>query len=1010
VSAQEEGERQTGLTVTAPGSYNAEIGCNPALGAEGDWAPDCSVILLTDDDGDGVYVLVNSSIPAGNYEVKVAINRSWSENYGANGARDGGNILFEVPVDYAEVTFSWDSGTKILDISINPEVIGGPVVIEQTVSMDLNRQEAHWVSADTIIWDVGEVPEGATFQLYYSPDARLVPDTTGFLGGSSAILTLDPSGVSAEIAARFPHLAGGSVLKLNAAEVGIAARILRSQLGVVMLDANGEALGGTGLQIPGVLDDLFYYDGPLGVTYDDDIPTIRVWAPTAQQVLLKLFDDSNPETDPRNVTMRLDPTTGVWSAIGEADWTGKYYLYDVRVFAPSVQQVVNNLVTDPYSVSLSLNSTRTQIIDVQDAALAPAEWDATTKPTLAAPEDIVLYELHVRDFSISDETVPEADRGTFRAFTHTESNGMQHLINLANAGLTHIHLLPVFDIATINEDRSAQETVDPAELAALPPDSEEQQALLNPVRDLDGFNWGYDPYHYNVPEGSYSTTPDGTARILEFREMVQALNSNGLRVVMDVVYNHTNSSGQADRSVLDRIVPGYYHRLNDAGGVASSTCCANTATEHRMMERLMVDSVVLWATVYKVDGFRFDLMGHHMRSNMEAVRAALDGLTLEADGVDGRSIYVYGEGWNFGEVQDNARGVNATQLNMGGTGIGTFNDRLRDAVRGGSPFGGWQDQGFAQGLAVDPNGLTAGTPEEQMARLMLLSDHIRVGLAGNLADYSFQTADGSLLMGRELIYNGAPAGYTLDPQEHIVYVSAHDNETIFDAIQEKAPESATMPERVRMQILANSISMFSQGVPFFHAGDDILRSKSGDRNSYNSGDWFNRLDFTYVTNNWGVGLPPAGDNQDRWAHLQPLLADLALAVTNEDIEFTARVFQEQLAIRRSSPLFRLQTAEEVIARLSFQNTGPDQLPGLIVMTLDDSGDLTDLDPNYSRIVLLFNASPEPQSFAYPDAGEMSYTLHPLQAESVDVVLQGAAYAEGTFTVPGRTAAIFVVNQ
>jgi pullulanase/glycogen debranching enzyme len=224
--------------------------------------------------------------------------------------------------------------------------------------------------------------------------------------------------------------------------------------------------------------------------------------------------------------------------------------------------------------------------------------------------------------------------------------------------------------------------------------------------------------------------------------MVQALNQRGLRVVMDVVYNHTNSAGQDSKSVLDRIVPGYYHRLNADGNVEMSTCCQNTATEHAMMEKLMVDSLVTWAKAYKVDGFRFDLMGHHMKSNMLKVRAALDALTVAKDGVDGKSIYVYGEGWNFGEVANSARGVNATQLNMPGTGIGTFSDRLRDRARGGGPFNGLQDQGFISGLFYDPNSTNQGTPEEQKTRLLDHMDQIRVGLAGNLRDYRFTNVKG----------------------------------------------------------------------------------------------------------------------------------------------------------------------------------------------------------------------------------------------------------------------------
>ena len=283
----------------------------------------------------------------------------------------------------------------------------------------------------------------------------------------------------------------------------------------------------------------------------------------------------------------------------------------------------------------------------------------------------------MRDFSITDETVPAGHRGTYLAFTDDRSDGMRHLRRLADSGLNTLHLLPSNDIATIEEDRSKQQEPQ-CDLRSFPPDSEAQQACLEPIRDTDGFNWGYDPLHYTTPEGSYSTRPDGPARTREFREMVQAVNRAGLRVVMDVVYNHTPAAGQDPKSILDRIVPGYYHRLTLTGSVETSTCCSNTATEHRMMEKLMVDSVVTWAREYKVDGFRFDLMGHHSKANMLEVRRALDKL--------GRDIYVYGEGWNFGEVANDARFVQATQLNMAGTGIGTFSDRLRDAVRGGGPF------------------------------------------------------------------------------------------------------------------------------------------------------------------------------------------------------------------------------------------------------------------------------------------------------------------------------------
>lgn len=1001
-----------GLVVTVPGSYNAEVGCSTGLGVEGDWAPDCEVTLMSDPDGDGVYTYVATSIPEGNYEAKVAINKSWSENYGADGARDGQNIRFEVPVDYAQVTFSWDSGTKILMIEIDESVIGTAAEIApSTAAPDLSTQQAHWVTRDTIAWNIGEVVEGTTFKLFYAPEAGMIGSSSGFTGGSSIDLTYDPAGLSEAIEARFPHLRGYSALKVQEADWGLVPGILRMQAGIAALDADGKAINGTGLQIPGVLDDIYHYDGPLGISFNIDVPVLRVWAPTAQRVRLRLFDDAEDETRGETINMEFDRETGVWSVVGQPRWLNKYYLYEVKVYAPTTQEIETNLVTDPYSISLSMNSTRSHLINLNSPGFMPRGWHDLVKPELAAPEDIVIYELHVRDFSIYDATVPEVERGTFKAFTRTESAGMQHLLALAEAGLTHVHILPAFDIATINEDPSARVESDVKALASFPPDSEEQQALIEPLRDADGFNWGYDPYHYTVPEGSYSTDADGPARVLEFREMVYALNQNGLRVVMDVVYNHTNSSGQNDKSVLDQIVPGYYHRLNNRGGVETSTCCQNTATEYWMMEKLMIDSLITWATVYKVDGFRFDLMGHHMRENMVHVREALDALTIENSGVDGKSIYIYGEGWNFGEVQDNARGVNATQLNMGGLGIGTFNDRLRDAVRGGSPFGDRTFQGFISGLGVYSNGLTGGTESEQLTRSLLFGDQIRIGLAGNLRDYTFVGADGSVVSGADISYNGQPAGYTLDPQEQIVYVSKHDNETLWDILLYKQLPDVTVSDLVRMQNLGNSIVLLSQGVPFFQAGDDMLRSKSLDRNSYNSGDWFNRLDFTYQTNNFAVGLPPRGDNGDRWAEMQPILANTDLRVSEADILAGVMHFREMLAIRKSSPLFRLQTAEEVQARLSFQNVGAEQIPGVIVMTLADDGDLDDLDPNYETIVVVFNARPETLSYVYEGAEGQAYELHPILVNSGDAVVQEAAFdaESGTFSVPGRTTAVFVLK-
>ena len=480
---------------------------------------------------------------------------------------------------------------------------------------------------------------------------------------------------------------------------------------------------------------------------------------------------------------------GVWRASGEPSWRNATYLYEVTVYVPALDEVVVNAVTDPYSVALTTNSARSVLADLEDPALAPDGWRRLRKPRLAQPEDSTIYELHVRDFSISDETVPPAHRGTYLAFTDRDSDGMRHLRELARSGMNTLHLLPTNDIATIEEDRSAHQEP-PCDLRAFPPASERQQECVAQVAAGDGFNWGYDPLHYTTPEGSYATDPEGPARTLQFRQAVQGINRAGLRVVVDVVYNHTPAAGQDPKSVLDRIVPGYYQRLDPAtGAVETSTCCANTATEHLMMGKLMRDSVLTWARHYKVDGFRFDLMGHQPKALMVALRRDLDALTRRRDGVDGRRIFLYGEGWNFGEVANDARFVQASQLNMAGTGIATFSDRLRDAVRGGGPFDDDpRIQGFASGLFTDPNGSPAnGSAAEQRTRLLHYQDLIRLGLAANLRDYTFLDSTGQLVRGADVDYNGQPAGYAADPGETITYVDAHDNETLFDVLTLKLP-------------------------------------------------------------------------------------------------------------------------------------------------------------------------------------------------------------------------------
>ncbi|GAB4502495.1 MAG: pullulanase-type alpha-1,6-glucosidase [Anaerolineales bacterium] len=968
--------------LTAIGDFQQALGCANNADAA------CLRSWLQDPDGDGLFTFATRSLKAGTYSVGVAQNE------------DSASLLaqpqtFTVKKDGDEIYFGYDTVKNEFTLSADGAPRG-----------NLAKLKAHWVRRDLILWNTVGSPK-YTYSLFYSPEAALTLTADGVSGGAEIPLEYLKAGADAEIKAKFPQLAAFTAFRLPPQSPETLAEILQAQIAVIVRDENGKVVDVTGVQLPGVLDDLFAYDGNLGVTFEGDSPRLSLWAPTAKSVSLMLFAAPGDSSPAATLPLKREPASGVWTLMGEPAWAGKFYLYQVQVYVPSTGKIETNLVTDPYSLALSTNSQKSQIVNLADPALQPADWNSTPLPTLAAPEDIVIYELHLRDFSISDASVPENLRGTYLAFTVQNSNGMTHLRELAQAGLTHIHLLPVFDIASVNEDKSIWQTVDEAALAALPPDSEQQVTAVSAISGVDGFNWGYDPYHYTVPEGSYATDPQGAARTLEFRQMVQALNQNGLRVVMDVVYNHTNASGQDEKSVLDKIVPGYYHRLNDEGKVESSTCCSNTASEHAMMRKLMVDSVLTWARDYKVDGFRFDLMGHHMLADMQAVRAALDALTLEKDGVDGKSIYIYGEGWNFGEVANNARGVNATQQNIGGTGIGVFNDRLRDAARGGGPFGDPREQGFATGLFFQSNGAENRSAEMQKSKLLDYGDWIRISLAGNLADYAITRANGDTVPARLVLYNGAAAGYTRDPQENIVYVSAHDNETLWDAIQIKAPENASLQERVRMNNLALSLVAFSQGVPFFHAGDDLLRSKSLDRNSYNSGDWFNKLDWTLETNNWGVGLP--GEGRDKWDIFRPLLANPALKAGQAEIRFAAAVFQEYLKIRKSSPLFRLQTAEQVQQSVAFLNTGPQQIPGLIVMRLTDPAKR---DPNFDEIIVLFNANPQSMRFSAAELAGKKFELHPVQAASADETVRRADFDSGsaTFSVPGRTTAVFVLRK
>ncbi|MFI5569844.1 pullulanase-type alpha-1,6-glucosidase [Streptomyces sp. NPDC051740] len=853
-------------------------------------------------------------------------------------------------------------------------------------ALDLTTSKAVWIDRDTVVWDGSEA--AASTQLLASRTGSVKVQDGALTSDDARWLRLTETALTDTQKARFPHLKDGTAWSVDPRDRDRVREALRGQVVASQHAANGAVLAATGVQMAGVLDDLYAAGATkadLGPVFRHGRPTLSVWAPTAQDVSLEIGD--------RTVRMRRDDDTGVWSVTGPRSWEGEEYRYKVKVWAPSTREIVTNEVTDPYSVALTTDSERSLVVDLADRSLKPREWSTYDKPEAVPLKDAQIQELHIRDFSVADRTAENP--GTYLAFTDEDSDGSEHLRELAEAGTSYVHLLPAFDIATIPEEKSGQATVD-CDLASYPADSGRQQECVAKAAAKDAYNWGYDPYHYTVPEGSYATDPDGTERTVEFRKMVKALNEDGLRVVMDVVYNHTAASGQAETSVLDRIVPGYYQRLLADGSVANSTCCANTATENAMMGKLVVDSVVTWAKEYKVDGFRFDLMGHHPKANILAVREALDALTPKKDGVDGKKIILYGEGWNFGEIADDARFVQATQKNMAGTGIATFSDRARDAVRGGGPFD--EDpgvQGFASGLYTDPNSSADnGTEAEQKARLLHYQDLIKVGLSGNLADYTFTDTSGKEVRGSQVDYNGAPAGYAAAPGDALAYADAHDNESLFDALAFKLPKDTSADDRARMQVLAMATATLSQGPALSQAGTDLLRSKSLDRNSYDSGDWFNAIHWNCADGNgFGRGLPPAADNEAKWSYAKPLLG--AVKVGCPQIEGTSAAYRDLLSIRTTEKAFSLDTAAQVQSRLSFPLSGKDETPGVITMTLGD-------------LVVVFNATPERQEQRVTALAGTGYRLHPVQAAGGDAVVKTSSYAKGsgTFTVPARTVAVF----
>ncbi len=513
--------------------------------------------------------------------------------------------------------------------------------------------------------------------------------------------------------------------------------------------------------------DNYIYDGTdLGAYINGDETTFKVWAPTASGVVLNLYKSGHEGKAYKNVEM-LRTDKGVWVHT-EACGHGTYYTYTVTTSAGT------QAATDPYAKAAGLNGDRSMVVDLSKTDPEGWEADKSFSAEIEHFSDATIWEVHVRDFS--GKIASSKYKGKYLAFTEkglVNSAGVPIGIDyLKELGITHVHLLPVYDYATVNEAE---------------PDKE--------------FNWGYDPKNYNVPEGSYSTDPyNGEVRIKEFKQMVMALHEAGIGVIMDVVYNHTYDANSA----FNKIVPYYYYRYTANGANSSASGCGNdTASERYMYGKYMTESIKYWLEEYNLDGFRFDLMGLHDLETMKDIERTVHEIDPEA--------LIYGEGWTMGstvtgEAQANQSNISKVPVTNNAAGsIAVFSDAIRDGLKGSV---------FDKAVG----GYINGNPKANLI-------NIKFGIAG------------ASIIGK---------GWTVDNAMVINYMSAHDNHTLWDKLALTCP-NATAEEKLAMNRLGAAIIMISQGTPFMQAGEEMLRTKDGDENSYKSSDEINNIDWEALT-------------------------------------------------------------------------------------------------------------------------------------------------------------------
>jgi pullulanase len=527
------------------------------------------------------------------------------------------------------------------------------------------------------------------------------------------------------------------------------------------------------------------YNGTdLGLTYTPQSSTFKVWSPVATAVTIRFYKEGLPNKKDKDFIEEAEMVqgdNGIWSFVAKDDRKGQFYTYQVKTKDGQTMKEV----PDIYAKAVGANGIRAQVIDLKDTN--PKGWGDDKSPELKAKTDAVLYELHVRDATIADNSdiknkykgkfLGLAERGSkFKASNGvTVKTGLDHIKEL---GVTHVHLLPVYDYFTVDEVQNAKD------------------------KDYKKYNWGYDPLNYNVPEGSYSTDPfDGKERIKEFKELVQAMHKAGLRVVMDVVYNHTMFG---DESYFHQLVPYYYHRTTPDGKFSNASACGNeTASDKPMMRKFMLESMKYWVEEYHIDGFRVDLMAIHDIETMNLISKELH--SIKSD------ILIYGEGWTAGDspLPEDQRSLKKYTYRLDK--IAAFSDDLRDALKG-SVFE-HKDNGFVSGKKNVEESIKFG--------IVAATKHPQVNY--NKVNYSKEA-------------------WAKEPFQCINYPECHDNHTLWDRLLNSTPQD-TEGDRIRMHKLAQTIVLTSQGIPFLHAGTEFLRTKKGVENSFNSPDDINQIDW-----------------------------------------------------------------------------------------------------------------------------------------------------------------------